>query len=317
MKWAEVSIKTTHEATDVIAELFQDVGASGVVIEDPELVNNYIDAGMWDFSDIARTDDTDTVTVKAYLPADDELDGRLARFADSVENFKQQAPEIKKGDCLISWQLVQDEDWADNWKQYFHTDKVGKRIVIKPTWEDYLAQPDDIVVELDPGAAFGTGTHPTTAMCIRSLEKLVKRDMRVFDVGTGSGVLAIVAAKLGARDVTAMDYDKMAVQVAAENIKQNQVDDVVKTGVSDILKSFTGKANLIVANIIADIIIELFDELDEYLAPGGKLLVSGIITERLNDVTEACQLHGFSVRDVTVEKGWAAMVINRGELLIL
>lgn len=317
MKWAEVSIKTTHEATDVIAELFQDVGASGVVIEDPELVNNYIDAGMWDFSDIARTDDTDTVTVKAYLPADDELDGRLARFADSVENFKQQAPEIKKGDCLISWQLVQDEDWADNWKQYFHTDKVGKHIVIKPTWEDYLAQPDDIVVELDPGAAFGTGTHPTTAMCIRNLEKLVKRDMRVFDVGTGSGVLAIVAAKLGARDVTAMDYDKMAVQVAAENIKQNQVDDVVKTGVSDILKSFTGKADLIVANIIADIIIELFDELDEYLAPGGKLLVSGIITERLNDVTEACQLHGFSVRDVTVEKGWAAMVINRGELLIL
>lgn len=317
MKWAEVSINTTHEATDVIAELFQDVGASGVVIEDPELVNNYIDAGMWDFSDIARTDDTDTVTVKAYLPADDELDGRLARFADSVENFKQQAPEIKKGDCLISWQLVQDEDWADNWKQYFHTDKVGKHIVIKPTWEDYLAQPDDIVVELDPGAAFGTGTHPTTAMCIRSLEELVKRDMRVFDVGTGSGVLAIVAAKLGARDVTAMDYDKMAVQVAAENIKQNQVDDVVKTGVSDILKSFTGKADLIVANIIADIIIELFDELDEYLAPGGKLLVSGIITERLNDVTEACQLHGFSVRDVTVEKGWAAMVINRGELLIL
>lgn len=317
MKWAEVSIKTTHEATDVIAELFQDVGASGVVIEDPELVNNYIDAGMWDFSDIARTDDTDTVTVKAYLPADDELDGRLARFADSVENFKQQAPEIKKGDCLISWQLVQDEDWADNWKQYFHTDKVGTHIVIKPTWEDYLAQPDDIVVELDPGAAFGTGTHPTTAMCIRSLEELVKRDMRVFDVGTGSGVLAIVAAKLGARDVTAMDYDKMAVQVAAENIKQNQVDDVVKTGVSDILKSFTGKADLIVANIIADIIIELFDELDEYLAPGGKLLVSGIITERLNDVTEACQLHGFSVRDVTVEKGWAAMVINRGELLIL
>ncbi len=317
MKWAEVSIKTTHEATDVIAELFQDVGASGVVIEDPELVNNYIDAGMWDFSDIARTDDTDTVTVKAYLPADDELDGRLARFADSVENFKQQASEIKKGDCLISWQLVQDEDWADNWKQYFHTDKVGKSIVIKPTWEDYLAQPDDIVVELDPGAAFGTGTHPTTAMCIRSLEKLVKRDMRVFDVGTGSGVLAIVAAKLGAGDVTAMDYDKMAVQVAAENIKQNQVDDVVKTGVSDILKSFTGKADLIVANIIADIIIELFDELDEYLAPGGKLLVSGIITERLNDVTEACQLHGFSVRDVTVEKGWAAMVINRGELLIL
>ena len=186
-------------------------------------------------------------------------------------------------------------------------------IVIKPTWEDYTASPDDIVIELDPGAAFGTGTHPTTAMCIRELEKLVRGGMRVFDVGTGSGVLSIAAAKLGAGDVTAMDYDRTAVNVAAENIRENHVENIVKTGISDILKSFEGKADLIVANIIADIIIRLFAELDEHLADGGKLLASGIITERVADVTEACIANGFVVDKVIEEKGWAAMVISRGD----
>lgn len=313
MKWAEVSIQTTHEATDVIAEIYHDLGASGVVIEDPELLNDYIDSGMWDFSDMQRVEDTNIVTVKAYLPVDADLDNKLRTFHERVDAFKQVDCGFDKGSCDISWKSVQDEDWENNWKQYFHPEKVGGMIVIKPTWEDYEASPDDIVVELDPGAAFGTGTHPTTAMCIRALETLVKGGMKVFDVGTGSGVLSIVAAKLGATDVTAMDYDKTAVHVAAENIRQNHVDDVVKTGVSDKLKSFEGKADLIVANIIADIVIDLFDELDEHLAPGGKLLASGIISERAADVTQAALAHGFSVDQVIEEKGWVAMIISRGE----
>ena len=314
MQWAEVSIQTTHEATDVVAEIYHDLGASGVVIEDPELLNNYIDAGQWDFSGIERAEDTSIVTVKAYLPVDEDLDDKLRTFELRIKDFKSMTDDnMEKGPCTISWNTVRDEDWADNWKAYFHPEKVGGMIVIKPTWEDYEASPDDIVIELDPGSAFGTGTHPTTAMCIRELETLVKGGMRVFDVGTGSGVLSVAAAKLGATDVTAMDYDKVAVEVAAENIRQNGVEDVVKTGVSDILKSFDGKADLIVANIIADIIIMLFDELDEHLAEGGHLLASGIISERLADVTEACLAHGFVVDKVTEEKGWVAMTISRGE----
>lgn len=314
MQWAEVSIQTTHEATDVVAEIYHDLGASGVVIEDPELLNNYIDAGQWDFSGIERAEDTSIVTVKAYLPVDEDLDDKLRTFELRIKDFKSMTDDdMEKGPCTISWNTVRDEDWADNWKAYFHPEKVGGMLVIKPTWEDYEASPDDIVIELDPGSAFGTGTHPTTAMCLRELETLVKGGMRIFDVGTGSGVLSIAAAKLGATDVTAMDYDKVAVDVAAENIRQNGVEDVVKTGVSDILKSFDGKADLIVANIIADIIIMLFDELDEHLAEGGRLLASGIISERLADVTEACLAHGFVVDKVTEEKGWAAMTISRGE----
>ena len=314
MKWAEVSILTTHEATDVVAEIYHDIGAQGVVIEDPELLNSYIDSGMWDFSDIQRAENTEIVTVKAYLPMDDDLDGRLRDFEQRIKAFREiEGDGITKGSCEISWKSVQDEDWSDNWKKYFHPEKVGGMIVIKPTWEDYTASPDDIVIELDPGAAFGTGTHPTTAMCIRELEKLVRGGMRVFEVGTGSGVLSIAAAKLGAGDVTAMDYDRTAVNVAAENIRENHVENIVKTGISDILKSFEGKADLIVANIIADIIIRLFAELDEHLADGGKLLASGIITERVADVTEACIANGFVVDKVIEEKGWAAMVISRGD----
>lgn len=148
-------------------------------------------------------------------------------------------------------------------------------------------------------------------MCIRELESAVKGGMRVFDVGTGSGVLAVAAAKLGAGEVVAMDYDRTAATVAQENVERNHVEDRVTTGVSDLLKAFTGKADLIIANIIADIVIRLFDELDEHLAEGGHLLASGIIDERVADVTEAALAHGFAIDKVIEENGWAAMVISR------
>ena len=310
MKWAEVSIRTSHEATELIAEIFHDLGASGVVIEDPELVNNYIHAGIWDYSDVPEEANTEVVTVKAYLPVDDELDEKLRAFEQAVNKLSEH--NVDKGPAAISCSEVQDEDWSDTWKQYFHTEKIGGLIVIKPVWEEYEASPDDIVIELDPGAAFGTGTHPTTSMCIKELETLVKGGMKVFDIGTGSGVLAIAAAKLGATDVTAADYDATAVGVAKENIAHNHVEDVVKTMRSDLMKQVEGKADLVIANIIADIVIRLFDELDAHLNPGGTLLASGIIADRIADVTEAALAHGFIIDKVMEAKGWAAMVIRSG-----
>ena len=312
MKWAEVSIRTSHEETELIAEIFHDVGASGVVIEDPEEFNSYIDSGLFDYSNLPKAEQTNIVTIKAYLPVDEELDDRLRTFEQRVRDLAK-VDGFDVGSCPIEWHTVQDEDWADNWKAYFHTEKVGGLIVIKPAWEDYEARPDDIVIDLDPGAAFGTGTHPTTAMCIRELESAVKGGMRVFDVGTGSGVLAVTAAKLGAGEVIAMDYDRTAARVAQENVERNHVEECVTTGVSDLLQSFTGKADLIIANIIADIVIRLFDELDAHLAEGGHLLASGIIDERVADVTEAALSHGFAIDKVIEESGWAAMVISRGD----
>ena len=205
MKWAEVSIRTSHEETELIAiSFYHDVGASGVVIEDPEEFNSYIDSGLFDYSNLPKAEQTNIVTIKAYLPVDEELDDRLRTFEQRVRDLAK-VDGFDVGSCPIEWHTVQDEDWADNWKAYFHTEKVGGLIVnLKPAWEDYEASPDDIVIDLDPGAAFGTGTHPTTAMCIRELESAVKGGMRVFDVGTGSGVLAVTAAKLGAGEVIAM-----------------------------------------------------------------------------------------------------------------
>ena len=168
MEWSEVSIRTSHEATDVVAEIFHDIGASGVVIEDPALVNDYIQAGGWDYTDIPKSEQTEVVTVKAYLPVDSDLSGRMTELEEKIKALQAAAPAA--GPCDITSQSVRDEDWEDNWKAYFHTEKVGALVVVRPAWEEYEAGPDDIVVSLDPGAAFGTGTHPTTSMCIRELE---------------------------------------------------------------------------------------------------------------------------------------------------
>ena len=308
MKWTEVSIITTHEATDISAEAFRDVGAQGVVIEDPALVNDYIRAGMWDYEDMPEVEDTGSVTVKAYLPLDDKMPARLERFRTEVDRISI----IEKGSCEISCKDVADEDWNENWKQYFHTEKVGQHIVIKPSWEDYTAGSDDIVIELDPGAAFGTGTHPTTSMCIRALEELVRPGMTTFDVGTGSGVLAIAEAKLGAGRVVAKDYDPNAVRIAEENICMNHTEDVIETGVSDLLAGFDGRGDIISANLIADLVIRLFDDVSDYLAPGGVLLASGIIEERIKDVTDKAAEKGFSVDSIDELKGWAAIRFRLG-----
>lgn len=197
MKWCEISIQTSHEAVELIAEIFRDLGASGVVIEDPELVNDYITSGKWDYTDIPIAKETEVVVEKAYLPVNGELEGRIQTLQQEIKALESRG--VNTAPAVLTTAELQDEDWSDTWKQYFHTEKPGERVVIKPTWEEYAPKDDEVVIELDPGAAFGTGTHATTSMCIRQLEKLVKPGMTVFDVGTGSGILSIISAKLGAK----------------------------------------------------------------------------------------------------------------------
>ena len=310
MQWAEVSVDTAHEAMDLVSEILQELGAAGVVIEDPALLNEYIRSGLWDYTDLKESEETEVVRVKAYWALDEELEGKLQTLAARLDGLT--AHGIDKGAGAVSWKAVADEDWAETWKEFFHTEKIGARTVIKPTWEEYEAKAGEIVVELDPGAAFGTGQHATTSLCIRALEELVRPGMTVFDVGTGSGVLAIVAAKLGAKRVEAVDFDPVAVRVARENVRQNGAEDVVHTERSDLLKSVEGEADLIIANIIADIIVRLFGEVKGSLAAGGTMLLSGIIEDRLADVVEAAGRHGFSVEKIEQEKGWAAVIVKGG-----
>ena len=310
MRWARISVVTTHEGADLIANILMELGAAGTEIDDPSLVNEYIDAGLWDYTDLPRAEDTETVTVRAYLPEDARLESSLLALAERIAALRHAGATLGAG--TISHSFVADEDWAETWKAYIHTEKIGERIVVRPTWEEYTPSADEIVIELDPGAAFGTGAHATTAMCLRWLEHLVSPGMRVYDVGCGSGILAVAAAKLGAGEVIAMDYDPVAVSVAEENIRQNNVHNVVACE-SDLLSACEGAApaELITANIIADVIIRLFAQLDRHLALGGTLLASGIIDDRIADVEHAAAQHGFTVLDMTCEKEWAAMIIRR------
>jgi ribosomal protein L11 methyltransferase len=310
MRWARISVVTTHEGADLIANILMELGAAGTEIDDPSLVNEYIDAGLWDYTDLPRAEDTETVTVRAYLPEDARLESSLLALAERIAALRHAGAVLGAG--TISHSFVADEDWAETWKAYIHTEKIGERIVVRPTWEEYTPSADEIVIELDPGAAFGTGAHATTAMCLRWLEHLVSPGMRVYDVGCGSGILAVAAAKLGAGEVIAMDYDPVAVSVAEENIRQNNAHNVVACE-SDLLSACEGAApaELITANIIADVIIRLFAQLDRHLAPGGTLLASGIIDDRIADVEHAAAEHGFTVLDMTCEKEWAAMIIRR------
>ena len=309
MKWCEISIQTSHEAVELIAEIFRDLGASGVVIEDPELVNDYITSGKWDYTDIPIAKETEVVVEKAYLPVNGELEGRIQTLQQEIKALESRG--VNTAPAVLTTAELQDEDWSDTWKQYFHTEKPGERVVIKPTWEEYEPQDDEVVIELDPGAAFGTGTHATTSMCIRQLEKLVKPGMTVFDVGTGSGILSIISAKLAATNIQAVDYDDSVLKIVEENLEQNNVQDIISVAQSDLMQNVHGKAELVIANIIADIIIRLFDQLDEHLEQGGTLLTSGIIEDRIEEVLAAAEKHGYGVVERLENKGWACITFKR------
>lgn len=310
MKWAEISIQTTHEAAEMVANIFHDLGSSGVVIEDPELVNSYLRSGRWDYSDIPEEVNTEIVVVKGYLPADEHLDAKLGQFEEEIQQLVSYG--IDKGSGITECREVMEEDWASSWKAFFHPIKVGERIVIKPSWEEYIKADEDLVIELDPGMAFGTGTHHTTAMCCRILEDVIEPGHVVFDVGTGSGILAIAAAKLGASRVKAVDLDTVAVRVAKENIEINKVEHLVEAAHGDLLTGFNGQADVVIANIIADVIIILLADIPARLKDNGVFIASGIISERLSDVTAAMLAQNLIVDKVVEEGGWVAMVARKG-----
>ena len=227
LKWSEFSIHTTNEAVEPISNILHEAGASGVVIEDPlELVKEREDQ----FGEIYQLNPQDYpeegVIVKAYLPVNSFLGETVDEIKEAVNNLILFNIDIGKNSVSVS--EVNEEEWATAWKKYYHPVKISRRFTVVPTWEEYTpVSSDELIIELDPGMAFGTGTHPTTVMSIQGLERFVKKDDVVIDVGTGSGVLSIAAAMLGAKKVTALDLDEVAVQSAKMNIKLNKVHPVV------------------------------------------------------------------------------------------
>jgi len=205
---------------------------------------------------------------------------------------------------------VNEEDWANSWKKYFKPVAVGQRIVVKPTWEEYQPKEEEIILELDPGMAFGTGTHQTTILCIRALEKLVGPHHRVLDIGCGTGILSIASLLLGAQHAVAVDIDPDAVKITRENAMQNGVLSRMDVVHGNLLDKVEGKFDIIVANIIADTIIELSGLLKDYLNKNGYFIASGIIVDRLNDVLKALDKEQYGDTEYHTLDEWAVVVVR-------
>ncbi|WP_431029742.1 50S ribosomal protein L11 methyltransferase [Lysinibacillus sp. LZ02] len=311
MKWTELSILTTHEAVEAVSNILHEAGASGVVIEDSkELTKERIDQ----FGEIYALNPEDFpksgVVVKAYLSATSFL-------AETVEEIKLAIAnlinfDINVGENILTLCEVDEEDWATAWKQYYHPVKISERFTIVPTWEDYKpVSTDELIIELDPGMAFGTGTHPTTVMCLQALEKVVQVGETVVDVGTGSGVLSIGAALLGAKSVHALDLDEVAVASARENVTLNKVDHVVEVFRGNLLDTVKEPADVVVANILAEIIVTFTDDAYSIVKPGGLYVTSGIIGAKKDEVRAALEQSGFTIEEVLMMEDWVAIVARR------
>ncbi|KAB3530745.1 50S ribosomal protein L11 methyltransferase [Alkaliphilus serpentinus] len=311
MKWTEVAIKTTTEAVEAVTNILYDAGANGVAIEDPkDFLFMKQEETSWDYVDEALLiRDYEGAIVKGYLPASADLVDKIELIRKSVELLPQFGLDIGIGE--ITTIEVSEEDWSSAWKQYYKPVKISDKIVIKPTWEEYQSQGDEIILELDPGMAFGTGTHETTVMCIQAQEKYVKGNSKVFDIGCGSGILSIAAAKLGASKVIAVDLDATAVAVAEKNVAINGVEDIVTIKHGNLMDTINERADIVVANIIADIIILLSKEISSFMEEEGVFIASGIITEKMDLVKEELIANGLEIIEVNQMGEWAAIISKK------
>lgn len=308
MKWSEIAVHTTHEATEAIANIFHEAGASGVIIEDsrePDLQRENL---FGEIVELDRNDyPTEGVIIKAYLPVNSFLIETMKDIEEAIAQLPKYGIDVGLNKMKTS--EVDEEDWATAWKQYYHPVKISGRFTIVPTWETYTpVDSDELIVELDPGMAFGTGTHPTTVMCMQALEKYVEKDTIVVDVGTGSGVLSIGAAMLGAKRVQALDLDEVAVTAAKENVELNHVSHIVEVKQGNLLETITEKPDVIVANILADIIMSFSQDAAQLLDQDGLFIVSGVIEEKKEEVREDLIAKGFEIIEIVMMEDWVALV---------
>ncbi|SER80309.1 50S ribosomal protein L11 methyltransferase [Salisediminibacterium halotolerans] len=313
MKWSEICIHTSQEAVDPVSHILHESGASGVVIEDREDLFRERETVFGEIYDLSPEDyPEEGVLVKAYLPVNSFLKETVDSIKEAVNRLH--VFDIDLGLNHVTVSEINEEEWATQWKKYYKPVKVSERITITPTWEEYTpVRENEEVIELDPGMAFGTGTHPTTVLCIQALEKHLNDGDTVTDVGCGTGVLSIASAKLGAAKVEALDLDEVAVKSAEINTKLNRVQDRVNVRQGDLLqdRSFDEKKDIIVANILAEVILDLLPDAKSQLKNGGKLIVSGIIERKRSMVKEALQEAGWRLAETTEMEGWIAIVAER------
>jgi ribosomal protein L11 methyltransferase len=285
MQWVEILIEIPAESAEAVTALLLEFGSQGVaeIGGDPRILTGFL----------PESDD--------LLARLDDLDDRLARLTD----YGLSAP------LNLSYRHVEDADWANEWKRHFRPLEIGRRLVIKPSWETYERDPDRLVIELDPGMAFGTGTHPTTALCLEALEDYVTAGSVVADIGCGSGILSLAAARLGAAKVHATDIDPLPRQIARENVARNGLEERITIHAMEAFDAAARDCDLVVANIIASVILELIPSVYARLKPGGLFIACGIVEERLPEVVQALAQAGFTVGETRSREVWRAIVSSR------
>ena len=301
MKWVETKIifesSEPITASDLISEIFYDFGLQGVIIESPDT-----DTGIdWAEHDITFPEKN---AVIGFFPKNDQLPERCRMLEHQLATLKQAVHMTYQ----VVYHDIDEQDWAESWKQYFFTEKITDTIVIKPSWRKYTPKPNEIILEIDPGMAFGTGTHPTTRMCIELIEKYIRPEDTFLDIGTGSGILMIAAAKLGAKSMMAIDNDEVAVSVAKQNLLKNNIFPEkfdIQTG--NLVSNVSSHFSLVTANILSEIIVHLLDDIYSVLGRNSIFICSGIIESKREVVEEKLLAKGFEIIDVRIKEEWVAI----------
>lgn len=313
MKWNKITLEIREEVEDIVISTLADIGLEGAEIQDKQPLSEQDKKQM--FVDILpdMPEDDGVAYLNFYLDEDEDVNAMLEKVKAELEELRM---FVDIGSGMITLSQTEDKDWINNWKTFFKPFRAADDIVIKPTWEEYKKEKDsDILIEIDPGIAFGTGSHETTKLCIQALDKYVKNGDSVLDVGCGSGILSIAALKLGAKHATAIDIDEVAVKVAAENMAVNHIPssdytlydgDLISNAFLKV-KAGTGH-DIVVANILADVIIPLTGVVKPHLKKGGLYITSGIIDTKEAEVREALLENGFEILDVTYMKEWCCFI---------
>ncbi len=299
MKWIEYCILTAGCGVEPVAALFHRLGCGGVMIEEAQTPDDEDKAVALDLSGPG------SFVIKAYFHEDRQVMAQIEQGLQQVEN-------LFACTCKLQTGQVRDEDWEESWKKYFHTFRVGKRLVIKPSWEEYRARADDVVIQIDPGMAFGTGLHASTRFCLLFIDEYVQGGEKVIDAGCGSGILAMAAARLGASEVLAMDNDTVAVKIAQQNIALNGLADHIRVVSGDIFTDLgQQQADIITANLTAEIILPWLPAALAVLRKPGYLFASGIQDRRWPEVKQAMEKAGLAIAQVVFEEDWVGVAACR------
>ena len=308
MNWNEISVSTTTLAVEIISNIFIESGSKGVMIEDPSdfhlqgqdpLAWDYMEKEVFDFGH-------EDVRVIGYFSSEEDINEKISEIEKRLDYVKSLG--LDTGTLEIYKREVKQENWENEWKKYFNVQKVSDSIVIKPSWEEYTAKEGEKIIDIDPGMAFGTGTHETTRMCINAIEKYMNKGDSLIDIGCGSGILSIAAAHLGAEKVIAVDLDKLAVKVSKENVDLNGFSNTIDVRYGDLTDVIDEKADVIVANIIADIIAKLSENIADFKKDGGYFISSGIINDKKDFVISKLKENNFDIIEENNDGEWNCIV---------